>query len=125
MDRLDTRPKFPPLAAFAQFTILSTLPPAELTAVLERLFREDPFLGNALSCSRFGADNASLGCRKVVREDVFTAALESGERTLMLSIVPRTQDVNYRPDYEYFRKLKEEIARMLASHFGESNVVVK
>jgi hypothetical protein len=125
MDRLETQPRFPPKAAFAEFTIVSMLSPAELTAILERLFQQHPLLRDALSCSRYGAGNVSLDCRKVIREDVFAANLEAGKKTLMLSLVPRTIDVEYKPDYGHFKDLRDQIARLLTSHFGEGNIILK
>lgn len=113
-----------PWPHFAQFKIASTLPAEQLTDALYELFQMHPVLTNELPCHRFGDNNRKFACSKVVREDVFNTGFEEDIQTLTFSIIPRTTDRSYKPDYKHFQELKRVIAEMLTARFGKANVTM-
>jgi hypothetical protein len=117
--------KYIPWPVFVSFKIESALPPDQLTDTLYGLFEQHPVLQTELPCYRFGENNRRFGCLKVIREDVFHTRFEADIQTLTVSIVPRTTDRSYRPDYRHFEELKNSIAEMLAARFGSANVTMK
>jgi len=124
--RTDVKP--PPYSfnlAYTTFHIHSPLSPAELTILLEQLFKQHPVLRDALPCSRQGIHNDRVVCVNIIGKDAFSAWFGPESGTIALGLVPNTYDLSYKPDYGRFDRLKKEIAEMLIGHFGQANIAIK
>jgi len=105
---------------FETFTIQSDAPAGEMTEIILRLFTENRTL-RKLSCERW-KDGTRLDCHRRKGDDLFYVYFQPKDNTVRLSLDPQNYEPGYKPDYEYFDRLREELRLSLEATFGKEQV---
>ncbi|MEK6698501.1 MAG: hypothetical protein AABZ10_05585 [Nitrospirota bacterium] len=118
---LQTNVPLPALPMFETFLIRSDAPAGELTEIILRLFAENKTL-RKLSCERW-KDGTRLDCHRRKGDDLFYVYLQPKDNTVRLSIDPQNYEPGYKPDYQYFYRLRDELRNSLEATFGKEQVI--
>lgn len=118
---LQTNVPLPALPMFETFLIQSDAPANEVTDIILRLFAENKTL-RKLSCERW-KDGTRLDCQRRKGDDLFYVHFQPKDNTVRLSLDPQNYEPGYKPDYEYFDRLREELRLSLQAAFGKEQVV--
>lgn len=119
---MQTNVPLPAVSLFETFTIRSDAPAPELTDILLRLFAGNKVL-RKLSCERW-KDGTRLGCYRKKGDDLFYVSFHP-DNPLRLSLDPQNYEPGYKPDYEYFYRLRDELRKTLETAFGKDKVIQK
>lgn len=105
---------------FETFLIRSDAPAGEMTEIILRLVAENKTL-RKLSCERW-KDGTRLDCHRRKGDDLFYVYFQPKDKTVRLSIDPQNYEPGYKPDYQYFYRLRDELRKALEATLGKEQV---